>query len=168
MTKRIEILIVVVVLFLLAAVFGCKEKAKADEPTYLPIYDRALSAEEVADIDRKLSEPSEPEAASSWSEAVVRWPDAQGYITDNFGNTIPIIPTFAEPEPNGLEIEYLVTPGMTAIVIAEMLQNIPTWPAHIELGKELCIDMPFGPRIGDRKLETWRFPKGTKIYFKGE
>jgi len=49
-----------------------------------------------------------------------------------------------------------------------IMKHIPIWPDYIELEKELCIDMPYSVRIGIGygKTETWRFPKGTRIYFK--
>lgn len=107
-------------------------KPEPNEPTYLSIYNRALSAEEIAEIDRKLSEPKEPKPK-------------------------PLNPILNKNHP--------LSEGLTGFELF-----IPTWPDYIELEKELCIDMPYGVRvgIGYSRTETWRFPKGTKIYFRDD
>lgn len=63
MTKRIEILIVVVALLLIAAlVVGCKDEAEAVEPTqYEEIIHWDEDAECLTDCNFVIPEPSEPE-----------------------------------------------------------------------------------------------------------
>lgn len=69
------------------------EPNEPNEPIYSPIYDRALSAEEIAEIDRKLSEPNEPE------EKLYDPTTDIFYIIDE-----PNEPTFEYQETNGVPI----------------------------------------------------------------
>lgn len=130
MKRLIEILLISILLFSLAYI-GCKDEAEANEPTLeFPPYSTAptmegtiwLESEAIPppsifyyDGEKNIEyipkpEPNEPESANNWIEAVKRWPNAQGYITDNFGNTSPLGETkFIEPppEPNEPEISEL-------------------------------------------------------------
>ena len=49
-----------------------------------------------------------------------------------------------------------------------LMKNIPTWPEYIELEKDLIIKLPERPNLfqGAFRKEQFRFPKGSKIYFK--
>jgi len=134
--------------------------------------------------------PEKP--ADNWIEAVERWPDAQGYITDNFGRTTPITTFFPEPnEPKYYNFQATISrdiPPDTALVLwvspgskfhkaieeqpepMKYSLPIPTWPDYIELDKDLVIESPpimfyiGGTEIPWECIET--ISKGTKIYFK--
>lgn len=172
--KIYEIIIVMLVLFLLAACFGCKEKAEASEP----------------------NEP-EVESVANWVEAVERWPKAQGYITDNFGRTLPmwqscpdkstdVMVSVDPPKPNeptwrkgsGESLSLSLPEPMLQVsegysfniwkpndTIVVSLDFIPTWPDYIELEKDLIIQSPWYGEYW-KPIITCTLEKGTKIFFK--
>lgn len=137
--KTIERLTICVLLVILAfAVCGCKEKAEANEP------------------------------AANWVEAVERWPDAQGYITDNFGRTTPMS-TFVASEPNEPNESGYITIYEPNESVKYSLP-IPTWPDYIELDKDLILRHDYPEPNNPLEVYTpnnkWIISKGTKIYFK--
>lgn len=183
MKKLIEILIVVVVLFMLAFAFGCKDKVEARAKV---IYNRALTDTEVAQIyDDPFYEPNEPKLTYTEEELDEIYKDEPA-----LGKLVKSLYGFIEPsEPEDSKIKeeyestgYLWIPdtnelskykwycscgrgiremstyecrdcGKTYSAFEVILNNIPTWPDYIEIKKDLVIG-------------AWVIEKGTKIYCK--
>ena len=135
-----------------------------------------------------LSEPNEPECSHERLYGTSRGFNDDSIYCATCGEAIKIL----EPEPNEPELTYTAEeldeiykdePSLGRLVKdlygvgegrllwkKDLHKIIPTWPDYIELDKELMIKLPERPNLfqGAFRKEQYRFPKGTKIYFKDD
>lgn len=196
--KKIEITIISAILLLLAFCFGCKNKVEPIKPKYQPIYNRALTATEIAEIEQKLSEPNELfETKEIWLsielEGKPTFEDSNRfylYEGDEFDIVIEKNEP-NEPEPNEPQLVIDIPEHRWKCSCGEkhyelfcltcscgkkyktfeiFMNNIPTWPEYIELGKDLVLRYDFpepnNPLLIHIPSEFRIISKGTKIFFK--